>query len=183
MKYVFSIICVLCLSLLSACSIKTPEVSFASERTALEKQILGTYRTIEEDAWMVSSTRSMAGDDVKIPEAKRAVLEAFANRKFNADDIEDFKKQSVIGENLQGLLTILPTQAYEENPDYRLLVNRIVAEENRDREIIMARIVEVYSAVDPLDHDEVTRVFGRMNRDSSLNGTMIQREDKTWTTK
>lgn len=180
-----SIICVFlaCILTLTGCTIKTPEVTFTSERTALEKQILGSYRTIEEDAWMVSSVRSSEGREIQIPESKRRVLEAFANRKYNADDIEDFKRDGVVGENLSGFLTLRSTSTYDEDADYRALVNRIVAEENRDREIIMDRIVEINSAVNPLDPEAVARVFAQMNRDASAPGTWIQLEDERWVKK
>lgn len=164
----------------TACTIKTPEVSFTSERTALEKQILGSYRTIEEDAWMISSQRSASSQEIIIPESKRQVLEAFANRKFNADDVEDFKRDGIVGESLSGLLTIRSSLRYDSDAEYRSLVDRILTEENRDREIIMKRIVEINSAVNPLDEEAVARVFFQMNRDSSPAGTWIQLDDERW---
>ena len=173
----------LCLAFAWGCTIKTPEVTFTSERTALEKQILGSYRTIEEDAWVISSVRSGETGDITIPESNRRVLEAFANRKYNADDVDDFKKDNVVGENNEGLLTIKPTKHYEEDPEYESLVDRIVGEENRDRAIIMARIVEINSAINPLDHEAVARVFAQMNQDASPKGTLIQQGDDSWVRK
>ena len=183
MKRFFAYMLGLCLAFASGCTVKTPEVTFTSERTALEKQILGSYRTIEEDAWMISSVRSGDAREIAVPESKRRVLEAFANRKYNADDIEDFKKDNVVGENNRGLLTIKSTSRYDEDPEYKSLVERIVDEENRDREIIMARIVEINSAINPLDHEAVARVFAQMNQDASPKGTLIQREDDSWVKK
>ncbi len=171
------------LLLIAGCTVKTPQVTFTSERTALEKQILGEYRTIEEDALMITSMRSSDSAAVVIPPSKRAVLEAFAERRFNADDIEDFKKDGVVGENTEGLLTILPTDKYRDDPEYRRLVDRIVAEENRDREIIMDRIVEVSSSVNPFDRDAVRKVFARMNREASPPGTFIQTPEGRWVRK
>ncbi len=174
-----------------SCTIKTPEVSFTSERTAMEKQILGSYRTIEEDAWMIASVRSTGGGKVSsydkptinLPTGKREALEAFAERKFNADDIEDFKKAETVGETAQGLLIIRSDQKYNENADYRALVDTVVAEENRDRQIIMARLVEVNSTINPLDQTSVARVFAQMNQEASPPGTWIQKEDGNWVKK
>lgn len=181
-RKVLNLLC-FALILASGCTVKTPEVSFTSERTALEKQILGAYQTIEEDAWMVSSVRGAEAQEITVPESKRRVLEAFANRKFNADDVEDFKTAGVVGENTSGLLTIIPTARYDEDPDYRRLVDQIVAEENSDREIIMTRIVEVNSGVNPLDREAVVRVFAQMTQDTSPRGTLIQKEDGRWVKK
>jgi uncharacterized protein YdbL (DUF1318 family) len=168
---------------LIGCTIKTPEVTFTSERTALERQILGSYRTIEEDAWMVSSVRSSSPQEVQIPESKRLVLEAFANRKFNADDIEDFKRDGVIGETLSGLLTLRPSPKYDNDAEYRTLVDRIVVEENSDRNVIMDRVVEINFSVNPTDREAVTRVFAQMNRTASPPGSWIQLEDERWVKK
>ena len=165
------------------CTVKTPEVTFTSERTAIERQILGSYRTIAEDAWMVSSMRSTEAEKINVPESKRIVLEAFANRKFNADDVEDFKRDGLVGESSSGYLTLHPTPKYEDDPDYRALVDRILAEENDDRGIIMQRIVEINSTVNPLDQDAVARVFAGMNQDASPPGTWIQLEDGRWVKK
>ncbi len=170
------------------CTIKTPEVTFTSERTALEKQILGSYRTIEEESWMITSARSATGEEEKIsvPErpaiasGRKAALEAFVHRKFNADDIEDFKIDGVVGEGLEGLLVLMPTQRYSEDESYRALVDRIVQQENNDRRMIMDRIADVNSIVNPVDRKAVERVFAQMNRDSSPQGTWIQSDDGKW---
>jgi len=167
----------------AGCAIQTPEVTFSSERTALEKQILGSYRTIEEDAWMITATRSPGGSEIPVLESRRQAVEAFAQRKFNADDVEDFKRDEVAGENAQGFLTIRPTERYQADSDYRALVDRVVAEENRDRSIIMTHIVEANTAVNPLDPQAVARVFAQMNQDASPEGTWIQKADSSWTRK
>ncbi|MCX6639853.1 MAG: DUF1318 domain-containing protein [bacterium] len=169
--------------ILSGCTIKTPEVSFTSERTALEKQILGSYRTIEEDAWMITSVRSSDETDVVIPESKKKALLAFADRKYNADDVADFKQEGSVGENTAGKLTIRPTEKYNQDPQYRSLVDRVVADENNDRRIIMGRVVEINMAVNPLDSTEVQRVFAQMNQESSPSGTWIQQADGQWVKK
>jgi uncharacterized protein YdbL (DUF1318 family) len=118
--------------------------------------------------------------EIEIPESKKLVLEAFANRKFNADDVDDFRGAGVVGECISGLLTILPTDRYNDDLDYKQLVDRITEEENLDRQTIMSRIVEIHSAVNPLDPEAVTAVFAKMNRDATPSGTMIQAEDGTW---
>jgi uncharacterized protein YdbL (DUF1318 family) len=172
----------------AGCTIKTPEVTFTSERTALEKQILGSYRTIEEESWMVTSARSAAGEAEMIsvpnrPEiavGRKAALEAFVNRKFNADDIEDFKMDGVVGEGLEGLLVLMPSQRYSEDDTYRALVDRILLQENDDRRAIMERIAEMNSIVNPVDRKAIARVFAQMNRDASPPGTWIQTDDGKW---
>ncbi len=118
---------------IAGCAVHTPEVTFTSERTALEKQILGSYRMIEEDTWELSSVRGAGRDSRSISADRLEAIEAVAGRLFNADDIEDFKRDEVIGENASGSLSLRPTPKLLEDASYLALVNRIVAEENRDR--------------------------------------------------
>ncbi|MDZ7262572.1 MAG: hypothetical protein ONB05_10760 [candidate division KSB1 bacterium] len=82
------------------CSVKAPEVKITGEKTALENQVVGTYQQIEEDTWMVASVRA-SGQQPKVTmsEEKKRVLEAVQNRKFNKDDIDQFKRDGVLGEN------------------------------------------------------------------------------------
>ncbi|MFH1862788.1 MAG: DUF1318 domain-containing protein [bacterium] len=170
---------------ITGCTIKTPEVTFTSERTALENQILGTYRTIEEDSWIITSARSSDEESpgLILPKDRRAVLEAFANRRFNADDIYDFKTEGIVGENDQGFLTILPNERYQHDPDYSNLVDHVVAEENSDRQVIMERILEMNTADYSMNLEEVRRVFSQMNRDASPQGTWLESETGKWVKK
>ncbi|MBU0520354.1 DUF1318 domain-containing protein [bacterium] len=167
----------------SGCTIRTPEVTFTSERTALEKQILGYYRTIEEDAMLVSIVPSDTAVGLTLPDGRREILEAFANRKFNADDLEDFGRDGSVGENQMGLLTIFPTELYQQDSVFKALVDRIVSEENQDREIIMTRIASLHNTTDPTDSSSVRQVFASMNRDAAPKGTLIENSDGVWSRK
>lgn len=64
----------------SACSIKPPEVRLTGEKTALEKEILGTYHQMREDTWMVASTR---GVEEKPQEAMSPEKSARSRRSAN----------------------------------------------------------------------------------------------------
>ena len=166
------------------CAVKPPEVRIVGEKTALEKQILGTYAQIEEDVWMVASVRSSEeGEGVVLSEEKKRVLDAMQNRAFNKDDIEEFKQDGCVGENNRGLLVIRPCAKLEKDAEYRALVERIVEEDNRDRKIIMQRVIEVNEEIGPEAEAEVAAVFAKMNRDSAQPGDWIQMPDGKWTRK
>ncbi len=164
-----------------ACSIKAPEVQVTGEKTALEREVIGTYHEMEEDTWMVASARTARGEDkVKISPEKRKVLDALQEQKFNKDDIDAFKRQAYVGENNQGFLEVRPSRELGSNPETGKLVEDIIREENADREIIMGRVIELNDALKKAVRDDVMGIFARMNQDNSPSGTWIQRPDGTW---
>ena len=162
------------------CAVHTPEVTFTSERTALEKQILGSYRLIEEDTWELSSVRG-AGEDAKnVPTDRLGAIEAVASRLFNADDIDDFKLDGVVGENAHGFLTLRQTPILLEDIEYRAMVERIAAEENRDRQIILRYLIEQDRTREANDSLIVHQTFARMVSGASPSGTWTQKADSSW---
>jgi len=170
---------------LCACSIRAPEIKITGEKTALENQVLGTYREIEEDTRMIASTR-IAGERGRrevLSIEKRRVLDAILNRRFNKDDIDEFKRDGVIGENNQGFLEIRPSDKLEKDPEYKKRVLQLVAQENRDRKIIMDRVIAVNENIREEDREKVYAVFAKMNRDSAEKGTWIQLPDGRWVRK
>lgn len=163
------------------CSVHTPEVKITGEKTALENQILGTYNQVKEDVWMIASVRSTNPDSqITVSEDKRAVLTAIQNREFNKDDIDEFKRSGVVGENLRGLLEIRPNEQFENDPQYRKLVEEIVSEENQDRATIMHRIIDINPSLQQADQAKVENVFAKLNRESASPGEWIQLPDGQW---
>lgn len=169
---------------LAACTIHAPEMKFTGEKTALENQILGTYNQVREDVWMVASVRAANPDSqITLSDEKRAVLTAIQNREFNKDDVDEFKRDGAIGENVHGLLEIRPLPRLQTDTNYRKLVEDIVAEENRDRQTIMQRIMEINSTAQATGVTEVEKVFAKLNRDSAKTGEWIQLPEGAWVRK
>jgi len=107
-------------SLIFHCSVRAPEVTVTGEKTALENQVIGTYELIEGDTWMIASTRgSTKGTSQKMSIDKREVLEATQNRKFNKDDIDEFKQDGVLGENNRGFLEFVKPSAIKQMKSIR----------------------------------------------------------------
>jgi uncharacterized protein YdbL (DUF1318 family) len=166
------------------CSVRAPEVTVTGEKTALENQVIGTYELIEGDTWMIASTRgSTQSKSERLSVDKREVLEATQNRKFNKDDIDEFKRDGVLGENSSGFLEIRETERYRSDEKYKKIVDEILAEENRDREIIYTRVLQVNEAAAEAGQDKVYEIFARLNHDTSEPGTWLQLPDGTWVKK
>jgi len=169
---------------LAACTIHAPEMKFTGEKTALENQILGTYNQVREDVWMVASVRAANPDSqITLSDEKRAVLTAIQNREFNKGDVDEFKRDGAVGENTRGLLEIRSLPRLQTDANYRKLVEDIVAEENRDRQTIMQRIMEINPTAQATGISEVEKVFAKLNRDVARSGEWMQLPDGAWVRK
>jgi len=170
--------------LVSQCSVKAPEVKVTGEKTALENQVIGTYQQIEQDAWTLASVRAATpGQQPKMSPEKKKVFEAVQGRKFNKDDIDEFKQAGIVGENNQGLLEIRDMKKLASDPDLKARVTKIVATENAYRKIIMDRIVVLNESAAKAGSENVARIFARINQDNSQPGTWIQTDDGKWVRK
>lgn len=163
------------------CSVQTPEFSIRGDKTMLENQILGTYEQIESDTWVFASTRSSANNNTEIVSAQRQrVLDAVQNRKFNKDEIDEFKQAKVIGENNKGFLTILGGQKYANDQNYHRVVEQVVKEENSNREVIYERIMAINPSAAQANETERNKIFAKLNIDNSPKGSLIQTADGKW---
>lgn len=171
----------LLITIISACSIKAPEVNVTGEKTALEREVLGTYHEMQEDVWMVASARSATDKKtVPISPQKRRVLDALQQQKFNKDDIDEFKRKGYIGENNQGLLEVLPHAKLPVDSLEQSEVKTIVTEENQDREIIISRVIELNQSLKNAVRESILAVFAQMHQDNSSVGTWIQNKTGEW---
>jgi hypothetical protein len=177
------LMCILLFLLIIGCAIQTPEVRITGEKTALENQILGQYARLEEEVWMLVSYRAPDSAQVTFSEGRRQMLEAIRDRMFNRDDVETFKRDGVVGEAMTGLLEVRPIDKYIQDDSYRTLVDTVTAQENRDRKVIMVRIVELETNLDTEEPDKVAEVFARLNQEGSPNGTWIEVTQGKWAKK
>ncbi|MDZ7262571.1 MAG: YdbL family protein [candidate division KSB1 bacterium] len=76
-----------------------------------------------------------------------------------------------------------PSEKLETDPEYKKLVLQLLEVENRDREIIMNRVLEVNDEAAKAGKEEVYAIFARMNQESAENGTWIQLPDGSWVKK
>jgi uncharacterized protein YdbL (DUF1318 family) len=164
------------------CSVKPPEVSVTGGKTALEQEVLGTYQRIEEDTWMVASSRSQeSGQKAKLSPEKKRVLDAMQNQKFNKDDVDEFKRKGYVGETRDGLLVIRDTASADA--EAQALIREIVDEENESRKVVIERVVELNDALQKETQEDVMRVFANIYQENSPEGTWIQAEDGEWAMK
>lgn len=170
-----------CLLVIIGCSIKPPEVKVTGEKTALEQEIIGTYHQMREDTWMVASTRSTESRPENVMSVeKKKVLDALQQQDFNKDDVEEFKKKGVVGENNAGGLFIRSGQDVKIDAEQSKLVQDIVQEENQCRQVVMQRVVELNDVLKKAVPKDVLSVFAKMYQDNSPKGTWIQTPSGNW---
>jgi len=145
-------------------------------KTQLENQILGTFQRLEGDLILASSVR---GDRpaAKLSPLQQEAVEAMMSREFFRDDIEALKQKQVVGEANTGKLELLITAG---EPEELARTKRLVAEENRNREIILRRVVQLERKLSERDLPRLWRVFYRLNAGAAKNGDKVQLEDGNW---
>jgi uncharacterized protein YdbL (DUF1318 family) len=167
------------------CSVKAPEVSVTGEKTALENQVIGTYEQIEEDVWTLTSVRSVGNTapQAKMSEDKKKVLEAVQGRKFNKDDVEEFLKAGIVGENNRGFLEIIHPENIGNDETLKKRVEKIVQSENEYRKVIMDRIILLNEEAAKAGEENVGHIFAKMNQDNVPAGSWIQLDNGEWVKK
>jgi hypothetical protein len=163
-------------------------VEVVDEKTLLERQILGSYDELSKDMVMIASVRGVdEGGKIRpapyLPPGKEKALRAAQSREFNRDDVEQFKRDLCAGENKDGLLTVLSCAKAKKDPKYAQFVKQVAQEENSDRLIILARVIETSENMSKNDLPKLQRVFAQMNRDAAKSGESIQLENGSWSTK
>jgi hypothetical protein len=147
-----------------------------STKTHLENQILGTFKRLERDLILASSVR---GDSPapKLSPLQREAVEAMMSREFNRDDIDALKQEKILGEANTGLLVILkpPTEVAQVKR-----VRDLLAQENRDRMVIIKRAIQLGKNLSPKDLPAVRRTFYRLNVQIARPGDKIQLLSGRW---
>jgi uncharacterized protein YdbL (DUF1318 family) len=109
--------------------------------------------------------------------AIRALKASMANR---FPQLQPLYAKSAVGETNNGLVAVRDTGALslKEKAD----VNRLVAEENRDRTALYNEIIRANN-LDPAQLGEVQRIFANSWRDKSSPGWWIQQDGGQWAKK
>ncbi|MEM7675341.1 MAG: hypothetical protein AAF449_04980 [Myxococcota bacterium] len=118
----------------SACSIKA--AGSVAQPTALELQLLGAYRELDDDIVRVSSFR--AGSTVADREqlAQKA-MDARAMQRFNEDDLFELKQAGCLAEGLDARVMTHPCSLSATDPAVERRRRRVIDQENRARRALL----------------------------------------------
>ncbi|MDP2359286.1 MAG: DUF1318 domain-containing protein [bacterium] len=166
------------LSLLAgACSLQAPEIKVTGERSLLEKQVLGSYQSFGREMWMATSLRGLP-DSMATAGERENLLKSIRRRRFNQDDRLRLLAAGQLGENRDGRLELLAADLPPGSE--RSLLERVVEQDNQDREVLLARLRRLYPEQDA---GELARLFAAIQQDEAPRGARIQRADGSWTAK
>lgn len=171
--------------LLSACSFK---FELTSQKTALENQIMGNYRELEDDLIVTNFEKTSKDIEVKSQRKSLASVElerAQKNREFNADDIKELKDSGIIGETSDGSVGLLPKSlggVAQASPEQIKLAEALIDEENRDRGIIWKSSITEESKSKDSEESQIRTNFARDIFEKSPTGHWFNVGNR-WTVK
>lgn len=162
---------------LGACVTMKPVV--LDRKTQLENQVLGTFKRLQDDLVLASSVRG-AGETraaATMSPLQRQAAEAVMQREFQRDDVDQLKADKAAGEGKEALLVLLSAP---EEAAAAARAKRLVSEENKAREVILTRVIQLSADLKQADLPLVRRIFRRLNREAARPGHLVQRDDGKW---
>jgi len=181
MLLIFTLIAIV----VTGCSFK---FELTSQRTALENQIMGTYKELDEDLVLVSTVKAKdqeeeAAEDNTKSLTKSKVDKAKQNQEFNQDDLNELKDEQILGEMLNGGITLLPSgiglvaQATEVQVK---LAKLLVFEENRDRKTVWRRIIQESQDLSEQNLKDIIQEYVRLQQRKAKQGHWFQDDNGQW---
>lgn len=169
---------VLALLIASAC-IRTNSVTIG-RKTDLERQLMGRLEPLSEEELLAASVRSPgAGARGALRELEDRAIAARRRQLFNRDDLESLASAGCIGEARDGTVTARSCEGH----DLLELRDRLLREENADRDAVIDWAIEAEPGLTPGDRPQVRQIYHTLRTEQVGVGTPIQNEDGSWTAK
>jgi hypothetical protein len=152
-----------------------------SQRTALENQVMGSYKELEDELVLSAAARGTGTAGV----ATNPAVRAGQNQMYNIDEIQELKNAGLFGEGSDGYVV----KINRKNPSARvpqvLLDNMdaLFQAENNDREVIWRYIVEENKNLSNSDLPNIRRTYAKVMQEKSLQGQWYQDDSGTWVQK
>lgn len=169
--------------IVTGCSFK---FALTSQRTALENQILGTYKELDavDDPLLTVKYNDRFRKKYSGADKSKVNFElAELSRQFNASDIEILKSKQIVGESFLGKLSLLPGGqglVSEASPEDLRLAEAVIIEENRDRQLILMRKLELDLDLTEDDLGELRNELMQKIIKNTAVGQWLQNEDGDW---
>ncbi|MDX8396673.1 MAG: hypothetical protein R8K22_09685 [Mariprofundaceae bacterium] len=154
----------------SACSI-APKIELVSKQTALERQLMGSMADLDKQSLLMTPVRGKSSAQALDPYRK-----AIAGRAFRLDEIESWLKQGYVAEHENG--TIKKIKVLPKNPTriYQRF-HRLVADENRDRSLIIDHLIHNSLDLSPADKVELGKIFHQLRLKELPDGAWVENMD------
>ncbi len=172
---------------LSCIDIVPPKIELTGEKTALERQIIGEYKELEEDAWLISSVKTNVSREKNNRQQSvgdPVLFEALKIKEYHEEKLRVYKNEGVIGESKKGYIeyiTFVNTK-YEKDKSEKSILIAIIDEENKARYIIFKRSLTLSGIENPTE--EQISIFGQdfaiEQQAAALKNDYIQNRNDIW---
>jgi hypothetical protein len=116
-----------------------------AQPTAIERQLLGAYRELDDELVYAASLRSEAvSPSSDVDPRRQAALRQRVLQRFNAEDLEVLLDAGCLAEGLDARVVPVPCPKVEEDLWVRVRA-RVVKEENQSRDVIIEWAASVLS--------------------------------------
>ena len=172
----------------ACCLIIPPPITLTGEKTAIEKQIIGEYRELEKDAWIVSSVNTNVkngGEKSGASGGDIILLKAMKVREFHETKIRKYKDEGAIGEANSGLITYKSAPKYDENKELKQILSAVIEEENKARMTIFERTLVKSGTEKPAESETAAfgKIFAEEQRALAKKNDWIQENSGSWVRK
>jgi len=123
----------------SCIEIAPPEINLTSQKTVVERHIVGDYKELERDAWIVSSVQTNMSR--RTVSRDRVLFEAMSTRDSLRQKIREFKDEGAVGETSKGYLKYIGTPKYQRDAALRSSLMGVVDQENQARKTVFQRVL------------------------------------------
>lgn len=166
----------------SCLEIYPPAINITGEKTALERQLIGEYHELEQDAWVTSTVMTPSkGNRKAVINADEKLLNAIQIRELNSDIIRLYKDRGLIGEQNNGYIAIVDEkklQSLQESDAIRT----IVQQENNARSIIFVKSSGATKS-NETKAIQFAVEFAKEQHAKAKKGDWIQNNDGRWVKK
>ena len=164
--------------LVEGCSIRA--AGSVAQPTALELQLLGAYRKLDDDLIRAGSVRAAGAGPASAASALAAeALEARAMQRFNQDDVAELKAAGCLAETLAAQLAPRRCALIDDQTVVRRRA-RVIQQENAARRSLLAwagATLAVQAGEDRVTasvRDEVRSAYVRLLRQAALPGHWVE---------
>ena len=171
-----------CATAPSCLIIAPPAINMTGPKTVIERQIIGDYKELNENSWMVSSVKTFSSEGTSSDKADTQLLAAFADRNKIADNVALYKKEGVLGEANTGYVAYISSNAYENNVSKKAALTDIIKKENTARGTIFKRTLFLSKNVEPTQSeiDAFGKSFAEEQVAKASKGEMVQDKSGAW---
>ena len=166
-------------------TIVPPKIQITGEKTVIEKQIIGEYRELEKDAWVISSIRTTVQRTHGSSTASASdpeLFKALKIREYHTEKLRTYKDNGAVGEANNGYVVYIANKKYEADESEKAVLLKVIEEENKARKTIFIR--SLFSVKNEEPDDEAVELFGRIfsqdQASSAIKNDWIQNKSGEW---